>query len=159
MSYISGWVLSIVGVVIITVVVEIIMPEGNISKYIKGFLVIFTVFIMVSPITNISIADIFSENDFSISLDDTFLQQVNEEKAIEYGEIIKDKLVAGGYDGINIDVCIDNSKTEMKITAIFVDLSKVVLNPKNENIDIYNNIKSVIKSVVTIDAEDIIFNE
>lgn len=159
MEYISGWVLSIVGVVIITAIVEIILPEGNLNKYIKGFLVIFTVFIMISPITNISIDNIFSDNKYEISLDDTFLEEINEEKADEYNLIIKNKLLSSGYDGVEVEVAIVNNGGMLKINTIFVDLSKVVLNGKIENIDIYNNIKNIIRSVVDINLEDIVFNE
>ena len=104
MTYISSWVLSIVGVVIITVLVEIILPEGNINKYIKGFLVIFTVFIMISPIANLYFTEIFGEGEYKISLDNSFLEEVNEDKAREYSVLIKDKLRSSGYDGVNIDV-------------------------------------------------------
>lgn len=159
MTYISSWVLSIVGVVIITVLVEIILPEGNINKYIKGFLVIFTVFIMISPIANLSFTEIFGEGEYKISLDNSFLEEVNEDKAREYSVLIKDKLRSSGYDGVNIDVCIDYSFEQFKISTINVDLTKVVLNSKNENIDIYNNIRTIIKSVVVIDSGDIVFNE
>jgi stage III sporulation protein AF len=159
MSYISSWVISIVGIVIVSVLVEIILPEGNINKYIKGFLAIFTVFVMVKPIVNISAIDIIGESDYEISLDNTFLEEINETKAMHYALMTEGKLKQNGYDKIGVDICVDKQENQLKIMTIIVDLRKVVINNKNENIDIYNNIKNIIKSVVEIDSEDIIFNE
>ena len=158
MAAVSSWVLSIVGVVVIGVVVELIMPEGNISKYIKGFLAIFIVFIMISPLTNITIDDVFSPGDYVLNLDNDFLQEVNEDRIREYKLLLQETLSEEGYKDVSITFDTKSKNGKLEIVSIFVDLSKVVLNEKVENINIYNNIKNIIKNAIQIDSEDIIFS-
>ncbi len=157
MGAVSGWVLSIVGIIIITVIVEITMPEGNINKYIKGILVLFTVFIMVSPLTKIDVFNVL-ENGYDMVLDSDFLGDITKQKIEEYETMLADKLSENGYKNVVIDIITQNDET-VEIVTIFVDLTKLVLNGNNQNINIYNNIKNIIKSVVEVEAEDIIFNE
>lgn len=158
MSAVSSWVLTIVGVIIITVIVEITMPDGNINKYIKGILVIFTVFVMVSPITNLNIFGSIKNSDYDIKLDDSYLGDVNSQIANEYKIIIESKLKTKGYENVTIDIDLKDDE-KLEIDAVFVYLCDLVLKSNDESINIYNNIKSIIKSVVVVDAEDIIFYE
>ena len=158
MAAVSSWILSIVGVVVIGVVVELIMPEGNISKYIKGFLAIFIVFIMINPLTNITIDDVFAPGDYVLNLDNDFLQEVNEDRIREYKLLLQETLSEEGYEDVSITFDTKSKNGKLEIVSIFVDLSKVVLNEKVENINIYNNIKNIIKNAIQIDSEDIIFS-
>lgn len=158
MSAVSSWVLTIVGVIIITVIVEITMPDGNINKYIKGILVIFTVFVMVSPITNLNIFGSIKNSDYDIKLDDSYLGDINSQIANEYKIIIESKLKTNGYENVTVDIDLKDDE-KLEIDAVFVYLCDLVLKSNDESINIYNNIKSIIKSVVVVDAEDIIFYE
>lgn len=158
MSAVSSWVLTIVGVIIITVIVEITMPDGNINKYIKGILVIFTVFVMVSPITNLNVFGNIKNIDYDIKLDDSYLGDVNSQIANEYKIIIESKLKTNGYENVTVDIDLKDDE-KLEIDAVFVYLCDLVLKSNDESINIYNNIKSIIKSVVVVDAEDIIFYE
>ena len=110
MSAVSSWVLTIVGVIIITVIVEITMPDGNINKYIKGILVIFTVFVMVSPITNLNIFESIKNSDYDIKLDDSYLGDVNSQIANEYKIIIESKLKTNGYENVTVDIYLNDDE-------------------------------------------------
>ena len=134
------------------------MPDGNINKYIKGILVIFTVFVMVSPITNLNIFESIKNSDYDIKLDDSYLGDVNSQIANEYKIIIESKLKTNGYENVTVDIDLKDDE-KLEIDAVFVYLCDLVLKSNDESINIYNNIKSIIKSVVVVDAEDIIFYE
>lgn len=49
----SAWILSIVGVAAITLIVDILLPEGETAKYIKSVFGILTVFIIAMPLPGI----------------------------------------------------------------------------------------------------------
>ena len=134
------------------------MPDGNINKYIKGILVIFTVFVMVSPITNLNIFGSIKNSDYDIKLDDSYLGDINSQIANEYKVIIESKLKTNGYENVTVDIDLKDDE-KLEIDAVFVYLCDLVLKSNDESINIYNNIKSIIKSVVVVDAEDIIFYE
>lgn len=48
----SGWILSIVGIIFANVICEIIMPEGKTSSFIRSILVIIFMYVMLTPIIN-----------------------------------------------------------------------------------------------------------
>ena len=48
----QGYIIGILGIVIISVLVEIILPSGQTAKYIKSLLSVFVVFVLVNPIIN-----------------------------------------------------------------------------------------------------------
>lgn len=46
----SGWIMGIVGVIALATLADILLPEGETAKYIKGFLAIFVVAAIIAPI-------------------------------------------------------------------------------------------------------------
>ena len=53
MSEVSIYLLSIVGVVFLLVVVELVLPDSKISKYIKSIFSIFIVVVIITPIVKL----------------------------------------------------------------------------------------------------------
>lgn len=51
----SGWIMGIVGVIALATLADILLPEGETAKYIKGFLAVFVVAAIVAPIPFFSI--------------------------------------------------------------------------------------------------------
>ena len=158
MSVVSSWVLSLVGVVIITAIVEIILPESNIGKYVKGILALFTIFIMISPVTSVNIGDLYNSEEYETLIDDDFLTGVNVERVNFYKTQIIEKLNKNGIDKVVINIDWETNNGVLKINNVFVNLCDMVINNNDKNIDIYNNIKKIIISVVDVKVEDIIFD-
>ena len=46
----TGYILSVLGIVIAGVFMDVILPSGTIAKYIKGIYSIFVVVVLVNPI-------------------------------------------------------------------------------------------------------------
>ena len=46
----SSWVLTIVGMVVLSVIGDIILPQGKISKTVKGVFAFITVLVIASPL-------------------------------------------------------------------------------------------------------------
>ena len=159
MEAVSGWVLSIVGVVVLTTIIEIIMPNGSINKFIKCIFVLFTIFIMISPITRINIGSLFGVNTPNLNLDEEYIEDVNMKKLEEYKILIKDSLSGQGYKNISLDIHGKTLNGELKINTIFVDLCNLVLNNEALNINKYEHIKKIIIKIVDVAEEDIIFYE
>ena len=49
----SGYVISILGIVICGIIIDVIIPVGSISKYIKGIYSVFVVAVIISPVINL----------------------------------------------------------------------------------------------------------
>lgn len=52
MSDISIWILSIAGVIVLSVVVDLVMPNGSTSKFIKNIFAFVIVIVIISPIVS-----------------------------------------------------------------------------------------------------------
>ena len=81
----NAWLLSIVGVVSLGVLLEILLADGETSKYIKGVFALAVVLVLVAPIPkfmnkNFDINEFFGEEMVTQT---TFLQSVNERRNAE----------------------------------------------------------------------------
>ncbi len=52
MEFISSWVQGIIVAVVIATIIEMLLPNGNSSKYIKIVIGVYIIFNIISPIIN-----------------------------------------------------------------------------------------------------------
>ena len=158
-NILSSWVLSILGIVIILLLVEIILPKGKLLKTVKSILAIFSIFVVISPIKNlITTIDLsLISNDFVI--DEKFLEKRDNEKLDVYKSKIEKDLNDNGFLNVYIDFETVFESKETIIKNLFVDLRDLVITDKKLNIDKYTNITAIIKNVISIKEEQIIFYE
>lgn len=158
MGAISGWILSIVGVVLLGVIIEIILPEGQVSKYIRGVTCLATVLVIVSPLAKLGDAnfDIKKYISSEIELDEGMLAQINQAKAKNIEESLEKLLQEEGYENVDVSISADYYSVQMEIMAIFVDLSKTVLNGEDANINKYEEITSLIVKSLGVEEECIL---
>ena len=104
MSNFSSWILSLVGVIIVGLLTEILLPNGKTSKLIKAIVAIFSMFVLIKPLKNFNIQNFnFSEVISSnITIDDDFVEERSEEKIKELENIIEENLSLSGYKNIKI---------------------------------------------------------
>ena len=55
MNGVSDWILSITGIILVSLIVEIILPNGKTNNLIKSIVSIFSVFIIISPLKDFNI--------------------------------------------------------------------------------------------------------
>lgn len=161
MSSISSWILSVVGIVIVGLLVDIILPSGKTGKIIKNILAIFSIFVFVLPISKIDIKSINFSALFSgsIKIDENFVEKRNLEKIKALQNSIEKNLKENGFEGVNITISGKYENENLKISNIFVDLCSLVLKDEKLNIDKYTNIVAIIKKFVLVKEEIIIFYE
>ena len=79
------WIIKIVGLGALGVLLDVILPEGETNKYIKGIFGIVTVFVLFSPLPDllkikVDIDDIFLKSSETIEIDDSYTYYVYEKK-------------------------------------------------------------------------------
>ena len=158
----GGYLLSILGVVILGVVIDVILPSGSTSKYISGIFAIIVMFVIISPVltwikSGYNIQDYFTLQD--ISLDEKLLYSINKSKFTQLEEEVEQELADNGYNNVKVDIQFDIEATNVKITQVLVDLSNIVINVNSENINRYVYIRQVIQSKLNITKEVIVFCE
>ena len=153
MNSLSAWVLSIAGVAVLTVLVDLILPEGQTNKYVKGIFSFVMVVIIISPLpglfnSNFSVSQIFETE--STELQDDYIYQLNRNKLDNLEKLILKNLEEKGIVGVSINISANIFSYNMKIETVFVESIKG--NSKSEII------KSI-RTYIAIKEEDIIFNE
>lgn len=159
---ISSWLLSIAGISVVSILIDMILPNGQTSKYIKGIFAFFMLFVIISPIANllkqnISVDEIFATSQ--IEIDNEFIYQVNRTKLSYLENQINDDFTKSNLLGANCVVNGDIFEVNMQIKNVFVDFSNLVILPENEHIDIRKTAKEIVLKHVEIEEEKIIFNE
>lgn len=115
-----SWLLGLVGIAVLSVLVDILLPEGQTNKFIKGIFSLLVVFVLISPLAKLKNADFDYSEIFSserIDVSESYLQKANERE--------QEILIA--------------DLTEMLETK-GIKVEKIVLNLKDGNI---NNIEKV----------------
>lgn len=158
----GGYLLTILGVVILGVVIDVILPSGSTSKYISGIFAIVVMFVIISPVlawvkNGYNIQDYFTLQD--ISLDDKLMHNINNSKFNELEKQIEQELNDKGYSNIKVDIQFSIESTNVKISQVLVDLSNLVINENCVNINKYVYIRQVVLSKLNITKEVIVFCE
>ena len=120
----TGWLIGIVGVVVIGVLIDVLMPEGEGNKYVKGVYALIVVLVIISPIAGA----LKSETDFSKYFDDVFdtdsgfVESVNGDRKEEDEQKIANSLKLRGYE--NAQVVIFAAASDIyEIDRINVDIT------------------------------------
>lgn len=161
MSGISSWILSIAGVCVLGVLVDLILPSGQTKKYIKGIFAFITVLVVISPLpslvnSNFSLSAIFGD-DQTIVIQEDFLYEINKQRLSSVKNMIEMDLSEQGIEEVDITLSANIFSEELSIDAVFVDLSRMVLSSNLQHKDINELvIKSVLK-YVQIEKDNIVF--
>ena len=142
-TFLSNWIEQIALAVIIASIFEMILPKGNISKYIKMVLGVYIVFNIISPFVNSNALYNFSDLDvdsYVKELNMTSETNINQEsmdvrlKKLYIEQIesnIKDKLDEMGFEtkDCKVDAFLEQQKSNAGINR--VDL--ILREKQNEN--------------------------
>ena len=157
----TSWILSIAGVTILSVVVDLILPSGQTAKYIKNIFAFVMILVIISPLPalikgNFNVNDIFESEE--IVLQEDYIYQVNRDKLTALEEEITSSLEEKGIKHVVVTINADIFQIEMKILEVNVDLSDLVIDENSGHIDIEKAITEVVNRLVGEEVI-IIFNE
>lgn len=160
----SNWILSIAGIICLSVVVELILPDGQMNRYIKGIFSFIVVLVILLPIPkllnkNFNISDILDGS--GIEADQDYLYQLNLDKINLVKEQVEEEISKHGYQNIKVYINCDIFDNAMQFKSITVDLTSLVITENAEHKDITKikkDITNIIKNHVDIDEEAILYD-
>lgn len=160
----SNWILSIAVIVCLSVIVELILPEGQMNKYIKGVFSFIIVLVIIMPIPNLlkkeyNFSEILDENVFEV--DEDYLYQINLNKINLIKEKIETDIRSYGYLNVKIYINCNIFDKGMEFKSINVDLSDLVITQNAEHKDISKikkDITSIILNLIDINEEAILYD-
>ena len=158
---VSAWVLSIAGVSVLSILIDLFLPNGETNSHIKTVFNYVIIFVIIAPLPSLIKSDfdtssIFTESE--IVLQEDYIYQLNRDKLTMLETSMEKELDNRGLKYVDISISADIFTTVMKIETIYVDFSSLVIVGDEEHIDIENEAVDVITSFVNIEKENIVFS-
>ncbi len=158
MSDISIYLLSVVGVVFLLVVIELVLPDSKVSKYIKSIYSIFIVVVIITPLVKLIKSDwdwnnFFNDTNYTIN--QNYIDNVNAQN-VENLEREIEEYINKSYEGAKVSISADFINQELKLNYIFVDLSDLGIIENSQHINYYTAVKELVGNLVSIDEKRII---
>lgn len=165
METVSAWLLSIAGVVILSVLAEFVLPEGQMNKYTK---VIFSFVILLAII--LPLPKVLGK-DFDISkflggskdtLQEEYLEQINLDKLTVISEGVNTKICECGLLGVVVSINANIFSEKLEIYGILVDLRKIEFGKGFESRDMTKakaTIVQIINQFPQLEGVEVKYNE
>ena len=148
MNTISAWLLSIAGMIILSVLTEFVLPDGQINKYVKMVFSFIILLVIIMPIPKLlkKEFDITKYVNEDINLQDNYLEQINLNKITTISTEISEKIAGFGLKNVEIAINSNIFSEKLEIYGISVDLRNLKYDEKIEN----KNIKSAKEIILKI---------
>lgn len=156
----SGYILSILGIIIAGIFIDILMPNGQINKYIKSIYSVFVVAVLLNPLIyffNNKNEIKFTYTNFEI--DQELISYIHQEKIEEVEENIKKTLSNNGFKNIDVKINYSTDNNTLSYNSCSLNLSNLVMDEKVQHINKYEFIKDVVGSLTALTDEEIIIHE
>ncbi len=150
------WIISVVGVIALGILLEIILPEGQTNKYVKGAFSLLVIFVIVSPLVKWKGGQFAFNIDKAIfDIDKEFITDTVSEEIKSLESDMEDFLAVNGYDAeVKLSQELDKPVAISKV-HIIVKIQKPKENELNKHIE---TIKKLISNKFNV-AENKIFVE
>ncbi len=158
----SSWLLSIAGMAVLGVLIDVILPSGQTNKYVKGIFAFCMLLVIIAPAPtllnkNFDIDSVFTKTD--IEIDNDFVYQVNRIKLSFLENSIEKQIENKGIKYVKVVVNGDIFSTNMQIKNVFVDLRNVVISADSKHIDIKKTVIEIVLDNINISKEKVVFDE
>ena len=156
----TGYLLSVLGIVLASVLINIIIPTGELAKYIKSVFSIFVVFVLISPIftfLNKEQQYMFSYNDYEIN--EKLINYVFSKRTDETKARIIEELTEQGFEDIDIILSYSAENNELSYNYCTVNLKNMTIRADKQHINKYEFIKNVVIEYTNLTEEEIQFYE
>ena len=159
----SGYLISIIGVVMLGVLVDLVLPSGQMNKFVKSMFGIFTILIIISPVpklinSNFDFSSLFY-NQASIEIDKDFLEVTNKKIVEQLEKSIESSCEKSGYSHVKCEIESILVENKLVIEKVKINLDKLVISQNVVHINKYTEIEQAVQRVVNIEKERIVFDE
>lgn len=167
---IKNWCEGIIIAIIISIIVELLLPNGNNKKYVKVVSGIYIMFVILNPILEILKYDINFENMFNFGetqqVTQTMSQDIKDIYVVGIKESIKQDIEKLGYNVETLEILLDSNYENIEKIELKVELKedkvkaveKVEIGKDKTDLDnSYSEIIELLKENYLVDETKIIF--
>lgn len=147
----SNWIMSIVGVICLSALADVVMDDGETKKYVKCVSAIIIFAVIIAPIPKLfsedfDLSDVFVSEETYSSLENTdFIYKIKEKQLENTVSECITYLDEKGFAGINLTPILSRGE-DTEIIEIIVDKSQLVITDSALNININEELKSIVSS-------------
>ena len=121
-----SWILPIVGVVMLSVLADVLLPDGHINKYVKGVFSLLLVFTVLTPVKafvkgEISFFGSGQEEAAQVNVDTSYLTELRVRRQAALSENLQTALAEAGIITESVEVSLDEDDV-YKISNVLVVL-------------------------------------
>ena len=150
----TGYILSVLGIVVAGVFIDVLLPSGTISKYIKGIYSIFVVAVLISPITKLLDKD-FKLSYTQIQTDEKLLNYIYNNRAKSQESDLEEYFEVEGFKGVDIQLEFSIENDTLIYNACKINLKNLEINADKQHINKYEFIKSTVTNATNLTEEEI----
>ena len=167
---IKNWCEGIIIAIIISIIVELLLPNGNNKKYVKVVSGIYIMFLILNPILEMLKYDINFENMFNFGetqqVTQTMSQDIKDIYVVGIKESIKQDIEKLGYNVETLEILLDSNYENIEKIELKVELKeykvkaveKVEIGKDETDSDnSYSEIIELLKENYLVDETKIIF--
>ena len=153
----TSWILSILGVILLGVLVDMLMSESRLHNYVKAIISIFTVFVVVAPIPSllrqIQNASIHIDTGTSIDINNDYAQR---QAVRQYEQALKKSLADEGWRGVEVSIKGKVDGVTLTAEQITLDTKNLVIDEKNAHINKYERLRALTAVFLNVNAAIIV---
>lgn len=160
----SAWVLSLIGVVLISCVITIILPDGRLGKVIKGICSLVITLVIIYPLLSkdsINSVFVLDDNNIQIDVQEEYVNYVFESRAEQTINEIINLVENKGVKDVICDVGYEkyNGNNNFTINFILINLNNAVIISDKEHILVIEEIISIVSQQFELDKNKIVIYE
>jgi hypothetical protein len=154
-----SWIISVAGVMVLTVLLDIILPDGQTNKYIKGIFSVVVIIAVISPVAGFlksgdALGKLFEFTSDKYGVDNNFIYAVYADAHKAQADGMKTYLSGEGITVEAIDVVFDPSDKK-NILYVNIFLKQSVIDGDFQHINISDRIKEAVNRRYGIKKEDV----
>ncbi|MBE5741339.1 MAG: hypothetical protein E7351_02305 [Clostridiales bacterium] len=156
----TSYILGILGIVMAGIFIDIVIPTGEINKYVKSIYSIFVVAVLLSPL----IQFLNKHHDFNLTFDEykvneNLMTYIFTNRVQSQERYIETELSDEGFSNIDIIINYSIENNELHYNSCTVNLENLFIASDKQHINKYEFIKKVVGENLDLADEEIIINE
>ncbi len=161
MSSFYSWLLSVLGVVFLSVLVDVLLPDGKTNKYVKAIFAFIIILIIISPLAKIKESKSFSDflENPNITINEEYISNINNMRMDRLVKSIIETAEKMGIKGVNVQIMSDISELDFNIQKVNIYLENLVIDESASHIDKYQTLVDIVSAYINISREDVVFYE
>ena len=149
----SQWLLGVVGIISLGLLLEILIPDGQTSKYVKGAFSLLVIFALISPLPKMLGGEYdFNFDGVSYDVDSDYVMYVTNQYTSNLEDDIEKALREQGINSVVEIVVKGESVREIDIVMAKIYLSSI--DEKDENTHI-SRVKDIVSKALSISRDKV----